>query len=92
VSMQWKDGKIAQLKIKSTVGGSCRLRVPNSIKLVGGALRSAKGANSNFFYQNEETAKPIISDKAQLKAPDEKPTLLYDMPTVAGKTYTLVGV
>ncbi|MDB5001847.1 MAG: hypothetical protein JWQ34_72 [Mucilaginibacter sp.] len=92
VSMQWKDGKIAQLKIKSTVGGNCRLRVPNSIKLVGGALRSAKGANTNFFYQNEETAKPIISDKAQLKAPGEKPTLLYDMPTVAGKTYTLVGM
>ncbi|TSJ43656.1 glycoside hydrolase family 95 protein [Mucilaginibacter corticis] len=91
VSLKWDNGKISELKIRSTVGGNCRLRVPNSIKLQGGTLKTAKGANPNFFYQNEETAKPIISPKAQLKPTGEKPTLLYDFATVAGKTYTLVG-
>lgn len=91
VSMKWNNGKLSEVKIKSTIGGNCRLRVPNSVKLVGGSIKTAKGANSNFFYQNEETAKPIISEKATLKPTGEKPTLLYDFSTVAGKTYTLVG-
>ena len=91
VSMKWTNGKLSEVKIKSTIGGNCRLRVPNSVKLVGGTIKTAKGANSNFFYQNEATAKPIISEKAQLKPTGEKPTLLYDFGTVAGKTYTLVG-
>lgn len=92
VSMKWNNGKLSEVKIKSTIGGNCRLRVPNSVKLVGGAIKPAKGANSNFFYQNETTAKPIISAKAQLKPTGEKPTLLYDFGTVAGKTYTIVGI
>ncbi|MCC8427166.1 glycoside hydrolase N-terminal domain-containing protein [Mucilaginibacter sp. UR6-11] len=92
VSMKWKDGNLAEVKIRSTVGGNCRLRVPNNIKLQGGTLKIAKGANTNFFYRNEETAKPIISDKAQLKPTGARPTLLYDFATVAGKTYTLVGI
>jgi len=91
VSLKWDNGKISEVKIRSTVGGNCRLRVPNSVKLQNGTLKTAKGANPNFFYQNEETAKPIISPKAQLKPTGEKPTLLYDFATVAGKTYTLVG-
>jgi alpha-L-fucosidase 2 len=92
VSMKWKDGKLSELKIRSTLGGNCRLRVPNSIKLVGGALQAAKGANTNFFYQPQETAKAVISEKAQLKPVGIKETQLYDFATVAGKTYTLVGI
>jgi alpha-L-fucosidase 2 len=92
VSMNWKDGKLAEVKIRSTLGGNCRLRVPNNLKLPGGVIKTAKGKNTNFFYQNEETAKPIISGQAQLKPTGEKPTQLYDFTTVAGKTYTLVGM
>jgi alpha-L-fucosidase 2 len=92
VSMNWKDGKLAEVKIRSTLGGNCRVRVPNGVKLQGGAIKNAKGKNTNFFYQNEETAKALISDKAQLKPTGEKATLLYDFATVAGKTYTLVGM
>jgi len=91
VSLKWDNGKISEVKIRSTVGGNCRLRVPNTIKLQGGVLKTAKGANPNFFYKNEQTAKPIVSPKAQLKPTGQKPTLLYDFATVAGKTYTLVG-
>lgn len=91
VSMKWNDGKLTEVKIKSTLGGNCRLRVGNAVKLTAGMLKIAKGANPNFFYQNEMTAKPIISEKAQLKAPGEKPTFLYDFATQAGKTYTLVS-
>jgi alpha-L-fucosidase 2 len=91
VSLKWKNDKITELKIKSTLGGNCRLRVRNEVKLQGGVLKMAKGANPNFFYKTGETKKPLISEKAQLKAPGEKPSLLYDFQTQAGKTYSLVN-
>jgi alpha-L-fucosidase 2 len=91
VSLKWKDGKISEAKIRSTLGGNCRIRVAGPLKLQGGALKAAKGANPNFFYQNEETKKPIISEKAKLNPTGVKPSLLYDFQTQAGKVYTLVS-
>ncbi|MEO8886572.1 MAG: glycoside hydrolase family 95 protein [Mucilaginibacter sp.] len=92
VSMKWKDGKLSEVKIKSTIGGNCRLRVENGLKLVGGKLKPAKGVNPNTFFQYAETAKPLISEKAQLKAPGVKPTMMFDFATQAGKTYTLTAL
>ena len=92
VSMEWKDAKLVKLVIKSTLGGNLRLRVPNSMKLTtGSALKKATGKNSNPFYQVEETPAPIISDKATIAPLQLKETMLYDLPTVTGKTYTLVA-
>lgn len=92
VSMKWKDGKLTEAKIKSTIGGNLRLRVENKLKLVGGALKPAKGTNPNTFFQYAETAKPLISEKAKLKEPGVKPTIMYDFATQAGKTYTLTAL
>jgi len=90
--MQWKDGKLVRVQIRSLLGGNCRLRVPNALKLQGGmALAPVKGINGNPFYQLEETPKPLISAKAQLKPIDLKPTRLYDLPTQAGKVYILIN-
>lgn len=92
VSMEWKDAKLAKVVIKSTLGGNLRLRVPNSMKLTTGAvLKKATGKNSNPFYQVEETPEPIISDKATITPLGLKETMLYDLPTGAGKTYRLVA-
>jgi hypothetical protein len=106
VDVQWKDGAVVKLVVRSRLGGNLRLRVPNALKLAGGAsmpgrggmsenlaggspLKPATGQNPNPFYQVEETPAPIVSDKAVITPPGLKPTLLYDLPTVAGKTYTL---
>jgi alpha-L-fucosidase 2 len=90
VNMEWKKGKLVQAVIRSTIGGNLRLRVPNAMKLNdGGALKAAAGINPNPFYQTENTPAPIISPAATVTTPALKPTLLYDLPTVAGKVYTL---
>jgi alpha-L-fucosidase 2 len=91
VSMQWKEGKLSEVKIKSILGGNCRLRVANEIKLVNGNLKTANGVNPNIFFQYDATAKPLISEKAQLKLTGVGSTKLYDFATQAGKTYTLVA-
>ncbi len=91
VKMEWKDGKLIEAVIKSTLGGNLRLRVPNEMKLSDGSiLRNAIGENRNAFYQTEKISTPVISDKATIKLPILKTTWLYDVPTVAGKTYMLV--
>ena len=87
VNMQWEDGKLSKLTIRSTLGGSCRLRVPNALQ--GKGLKAATGDNNNPFFQPEITPRPLINEKAKLTAPVLKETLLYDLATQAGKTYVL---
>jgi len=90
VSLEWANGKITKAVIKSTIGGNCRLRVPNNlITDSGGILSPAKGVNSNPFYTTEEVAAPIISEKAKLNKPNIPETVVYDFQTIAGKVYTL---
>jgi alpha-L-fucosidase 2 len=91
ISMVWKNAKLVKLVIRSMIGGNLRLRVPNEITLSSGnTLRIATGKNVNPFYQIEETPAPIISPKAIITKPQLKETFLYDLPTQAGKTYTLI--
>lgn len=92
VTMEWKDAKLVRVVIKSTIGGNLRLRVPNAMKLSGSdSLKPVTGKNANPFYQTEETAAPVISTKAGIIPPQLKETLLYDIPTQAGKTYILIA-
>lgn len=92
VRMQWKDAKLVNVIIKSTIGGNLRLRVPNALKLSGsGPLKKATGKNVNSFYETEETPAPVVSPKATITPPELKETLLYDLPTQKGKVYTLIA-
>lgn len=93
VRLQWKDGKVERVVIKSTLGGNLRLRVPNDLKLSGtNELKIADGINPNSFYQTEEVLAPVVSTKMSLIAEDIKQTKLYDLKTEKGKVYELVSV
>ncbi len=90
VELYWKDAKVTKVVIKSTLGGNLRLRVPNEVRLDNGvALSQAVGTNQNSLFQTEETPSPVISSRATVTPPQLKETLLYDINTQPGKTYTL---
>ncbi len=92
VQMQWSNARLTKLVVKSRLGGNLRLRIPNGMKLSSGAaLNAATGANSNSFFWVEETPKPVVSAQAIIKPMALKETVLYDMPTQKGTTYTLVA-
>ncbi|RXK87393.1 glycoside hydrolase family 95 protein [Filimonas effusa] len=92
VNMQWENGKLLKVTVRSTIGGNLRLRVPNSMKATGNSsLRPAKGNNSNPFYETPPTPAPVISSEAIITPPALAATQLYDLPTQAGKQYTLVA-
>jgi alpha-L-fucosidase 2 len=92
VRMEWKDGKVVNAVIKSNLGGNLRLRVPNVVRLsTGRLLKAAAGKNVNPFYDIEDTAVPVIVNKTSIVPPWLKETVVYDVPTEAGKTYTFTA-
>jgi alpha-L-fucosidase 2 len=92
INMQWKDGKMVKAVIKSNLGGTLRLRVPNEMKFINGTpLKKAIGENRNPFYYTEEILTPIISPKAIITKPELKEVFLYDIPTQRGQVYTILS-
>ncbi|MBE9464747.1 glycoside hydrolase N-terminal domain-containing protein [Dyadobacter subterraneus] len=89
LALEWKDGKVSKLVIKSNLGGNCRLRLPNNLQGKGIVLQPAKGENSNVFYPTEDVLKPIISPVAIINKLNIKETFLFDFQTEKGKTYSL---
>lgn len=87
VRMEWAGSKLTKVEIRSKLGGNLRLRVPSALKLSGGTLQKATGENPNAFYKTEETSAPVISPKAPKEQSSLKETLIYDLPTQAGKVY-----
>lgn len=98
VNLVWENNKAKEIKIKSTLGGNCRLGVPNEIEQKGkNVLYPASGRNQNPYFEIPDIKKPLISPEAKLN--DTKPTtdkqpvtnkrFIYDLPTEAGKTYIL---
>lgn len=51
VDMEWKDGKLTQAKIKSTLGGLCRIRVHMPVKIEGAEAKEATQPNDNPLYK-----------------------------------------
>jgi len=91
VSMEWKDNEISRVLIKSTLGGNCRLRVPNELICSESKLKKPVGENDNPFYISDKVREPVISSEAKLRKPVIPETKLYDLQTEAGKTYELVN-
>jgi alpha-L-fucosidase 2 len=93
VSIAWENCKVKKIIIKSNLGGNCRLRVANEVVFANGkALKSAQGGNNNPFFETVKVKEPLISSEAKLNSVNLKPTFLYDFPTEAGKTYTIVSL
>jgi alpha-L-fucosidase 2 len=91
VSMKWRDGKLATVIIKSTLGGNCRIRVHTPIQAEKDVpLKLTRKVNPNSFYRVPEIKKPLISEKARLKQVEMKESFVYDLATEAGKIYTLI--
>jgi alpha-L-fucosidase 2 len=91
--IEWENGKLKTLKVKSLLGGNLRIRTATPLSLSGanGVLQQAAGANPNPFFQTPETASPLISAEAKLNPPAVKPTVAYDVSTEAGQEYLFLA-
>lgn len=88
VSLEWKNGKLSKLVIKSNLGGNCRLRLAEPLGTISGTkLKPAKGKNPNTFFDVPDVASPLISPKANLNKVMVDQGMLYDFSTKAGETF-----
>lgn len=83
----WKEGKVTKAVVRSTLGGNCRIRCNTPLK----GLAAAKGNNENPFYMITNVATPLIHAK-EVKLPDLPASVLYDVYTQKGKSYTFTGL
>jgi alpha-L-fucosidase 2 len=86
VNMEWKNEKVVSVSIKSIIGGNLRLRSYH--KLTGDNITIAKGENANPLFNREAITKPLVSTLASFEGTNTKATFEYDVPTIAGQTYT----
>ncbi|MBO4463504.1 MAG: glycoside hydrolase N-terminal domain-containing protein [Prevotella sp.] len=90
VDEQWTDGCISKATIRSTIGGTLRLR--SYIPMKGKGLREATGSCPNELLQpasiREPLRSPELKDFQQLSL---KPIYEYDLDTQAGKVYTFTA-
>lgn len=82
--MSWEDGELEEIRIRSTLGGNLRLRTQTPLA----GLTVAVGRNPNPFFAVADVPKPVVSKEAKLQVKSAPKTYLYDIETVAGKTYT----
>jgi alpha-L-fucosidase 2 len=89
VDIRWENGNISSAKIKSSLGGNCRLR--SYVPLKGKGLKKAYGLNPNPFYKVPDTGKPLIHMDKITSAPALKRIYEYDISTRNGDVVSITS-
>jgi len=90
--LAWKNGKITSLKIRSTIGGNLRLRLPQTmgkLQNVKGA-KVAKGKNPNPLFDAFDAAKMENHSEVKQNKVVMPKTNTYDIATQQNKEYKLI--
>jgi alpha-L-fucosidase 2 len=90
LDIDWKNGKVARVVVKSALGGNCRIRSYTKLT-ADGPFRPASGKNPNSFYQSPDGKSPLVAQTARLNEVVLKKTYEYDFRTKAGNSYILLG-
>ncbi|MEO8111137.1 MAG: glycoside hydrolase family 95-like protein, partial [Ginsengibacter sp.] len=90
VDISWKNGELFQSKIYSVLGGNCRIRTFQPVKVI--EVKSMNTGSENPNPLNKVYGKPPYENNAKTKLPElnlEK-EFVIDFKTEKGKTYTIV--
>jgi alpha-L-fucosidase 2 len=71
--MAWHGGDLVRAVITSKLGGVCRVRTYDPVKLMEGDARPAEGPNPNPLFQVVEAGKPKIASGAVLPPLQRRP-------------------
>ena len=86
IALQWKKGKVKELRVFSALGGNLRLRTRFPLK--GHGLQVAKGNQTNPLLNPIQIPGPIQSADSHLKGIELPSFYEYDVLTFPGKNYT----
>jgi alpha-L-fucosidase 2 len=85
VDLDWKEGLLESLWIRSDLGGVARIR--SYVPLEGKGLSPAEGGNPNPLFVTPEIKDPIIHTETEFEGPVLKKVYTYDLVTQAGEEY-----
>ena len=90
-TIEWKNGEISKLVVKSKLGGNLRIRSYSKLTTINSSiLQNAMGENRNPFYQIQKEKEPIINDITTMKKVELKNTFIYDIETKHGQEYIFI--
>ena len=88
VDEQWADGKLIQATVRSTIGGTLRLR--SYVPLKGKHLRKADGECPNPLFAPPDIRQPLRSSELKdFKLLQPRKVFEYDIETTAGESYSV---
>lgn len=88
IDMDWKNFKLTKLVVKSALGGNARIRIAKDLNLRSKTkIASAKGENSNEYYQVNSIKTLLKSNKSELKGFAVPDTEMFDFKTEKGGVY-----
>jgi len=82
IDIQWENGELKTARIKSSLGGNCRLR--SYVPLKGKGLKGAKGQNPNPFFKTPDISKPLVHTDMTSMDLIPKKVYEYDLSTRKG--------
>ena len=85
--MTWRGGRLAGAALRSTVGGTLRLRSAVPLLLDGKPLSPVAGECPNPLLQPQAIRTPQVSEQAPAAAASTQKYYLYDVETAPGKVY-----
>lgn len=86
VDMAWRDGMLKEAIVRSTIGGTLRIR--SYVPLQGKGLRKAKGDCPNALLAPAEVKAPLISSELKEMPQADVPTVYeYDVDTRPEREY-----
>lgn len=90
VQLEWENGKLKTVQVKSTLGGNLRLRTYQSLHGVEkNRMKNPARPNPNPFYALENIPPPIIATEQNAAKAENRPTVFeYDIETKKGGLYT----
>lgn len=88
----WKNGRIRRLVVHSTLGGWCRIRSYDRLRMQspGVVMHAGRGPNPNPFFQVFGMPRPLLHADTSLASLHLKPMYCWDFQTRPGGTYVLV--
>ena len=90
IDLRWNNGQLSESKIISKLGGNCRLRTLQPVKILEVNSIPAKGENSNILLTAYGKTPYEKSSKAKLVEINTTEGYTIDFKTEKGKTYTII--
>jgi len=88
--LTWENGKVKKAVVKSTIGGTLRVRSSEKLSLNNQALKDAKSALNSVFFETQKIKKPLIAANAPISTDNiGNNEYLFDIETEKGKSYIL---